>query len=242
MPITVDDLVAAAVRDGIAYADLPVRMGASMRKSTNAFDAVDVSVQAVLPAGIKGPLITEISVTDTSGQPKGARRILEAQPDGRFVASYLFPLKAGGYTIRFAAADAEGRLGSVEMAVPVSLPRLGSVTASDVITWVAVDGKPQVFTADEVPAAATSINASIELYPTGVLSMAERHVHWSVLPVAGGAPAFEADAPAPAGPAFLRSDVEVPWSRLAPGGYTIRATLVVGGAPEGAMAATVVKK
>mgnify|MGYP003349567730 CR=1 FL=1 len=59
---------------------------------------------------------------------------------------------------------------------------------------------------------------------------------------AGGAPVFEADAPATAGPAFLRSDVEVPWSRLASGSYTIRATLVVGGSTEGAMAATVVKK
>ncbi len=242
IPVTTDDLVAAAVRDGIAYADLPLRMGAMIRKSTNAFNAVDLVVHAGIPSGVKGPLITEISLIDSSGQPKGARRILEAQPDGSFLATYVFPLPAGGYTVRFAAADADGRIGSAEMSTKVSLEKMGNYLASDVLTWTPKDGKPQLFALDDPPAGAASVNASIELYPNGPMTMATPKVTWVVAPAAGGAAVATVEVPAVATSALFRGDLELPWSRMSAGLYTIRATVTLDGATIGSAAATIRKR
>lgn len=242
VPITADDIVAGAVRDGVAYADLPVRMAATVRRSASALDGVDLSVQVSIPRGAKGPLIAAIALTDSSGQPKMSRRVVDAQSDGSFLATYLFPLPAGGYTVRFAAADADGRLGSAELGVPVKLARLDAFAASDVLTWYLDNGKPLLFALDEVPASVATLNASIELYPSsGPMPAVAPKVHWLVTKVGETAPVLDTEDAANAGPAFFRGDLALQWSALKAGTYTIRATVMVDGRAVGSSAATVRK-
>lgn len=242
-PVTADDLVVAAIKDGSLQSDVPIRMAAFVRRNAADPKQVDLSVHAAMPAGVKGPAIASIALIDATGAAKSTRRILEAQPDGSYLATYLFPLAPGDYKVRFVAADAAGKLGSVEVAVPATLQRMGAFTASDVLTWYADAGKAQLFTLEDVPAPVATLNASIELYPpAGPMPADAPHVRWTLLKSGQASPVIDEEVAANAGPAFFRGDMSFPISSLPAGSYTIRATVLVNGQPAGTAAATVKKK
>lgn len=243
VPASADDVMKAALNARTVVGDVPIRMAVAKRRSSTAQGQVDVSVNIAMPASVKGPVTTFVGIIDASGNIRNSRRVLEATANADYAASYLFPLAPGDYRIRFVASDATGALGTIEAPLSATLAPLGPFTAGDVLTFV-VDStnRAQLFTIEDVPMGATSLNAALEIYPTGAMPGESPDVRWTLArdgeatTIATQTVAAQPDA------SLMRADVVFPFAALAPGLYTVRAELLINDKPVGSRAVVVRKR
>jgi hypothetical protein len=224
--------VKAALAANTTIRELALRAGASVRRSGYAAGQVDVSLNVELPASFAVPGEAFVGVVDSSN---AMRLQSTAVPSASSPAQFVFPLAPGEYRLRFGVTDASGAAGTIEVPVRAELHPFGAFAASDVLTWTVDDaGRAQMFSTDTVPTVEV-LNASIEVYPKGVMPSEPPVVQWTITAVAGDAgatpstdalPLIDEEVPGRVGPNFFRADFEILTARLTPGTYVIRATLV----------------
>ncbi len=240
---SIDDVLKAALNSSVNTGDVPIRMGATLRRSTNVAGQVDVSVNIVIPASVKGPITTFIGLIDSTNALRSNRRVLDPSPGADYAVPFLFPLPTGDYRIRFVASDTTGAVGTIDLPVHAALSTFGEFTSSDVLTWV-VDSanRAQLFAIEDVPAGADTLNASIELYPKGDMPGESPTIRWTLLKDGEANPIAEDETPARPAATLMRADVEFPFAALPAGMYTVRAELIVNDKVAGTRAAIVRKR
>jgi hypothetical protein len=166
-----------------------------------------------------------------------ARVTQEGQLDYRLA----FPVRAtaGAYRLRVVASDANGSLGSVEQAVSPALTRIGRYAISDLLTTVpTANGGSKFVALSAIPREAPTLTVSLELYPNGVPADEDLQVRFDLLHAGTDQPiASSPVTPSVSNTARLAS-ATLPVPGLAPGSYTIRATVLEGGAVIGTESVT----
>lgn len=250
---TTDDRLRAAIGNGQSHGAVPVRVATALRRSANGA-TLDLGVNAEVPASVRGPLVAMFGLVndaDAFGAMTSGRRELEAPPGGGpFQLSVSLPVAEGTYRLRVAMADATGALGALEVPVDAVLSRMGPLVASDLMTaWVDAAGKAHLFSLEELPPAATSLQVLFELYAppggaAGVLDALKNDVQVELtLTKAGEAEPVEERSVVPQfSPGVLRVMAEFSTDSLTPGTYRLRARVRTGDQVAGSAIVTVKKR
>jgi VWFA-related protein len=236
------DQVAAAVKHGRLFYGVPMRLAGARRRANGG--QVELGVGIAVPATVQGPLRVTIGVLDAAGGLKQGTRTVPV-PDGRgdYRLTVPMPVAAGKYRVRLAIEDAGGAVGSVETQVDAELTPMGSLTASDLLTWWKdSSGHPQFLALDQVPPGVTNLSAGVELYkPAGAAVPADLKVKLSIFAAGAPAPIAETDVVPRVEGDVLRIESSLPLAGLGAGAYVIRATVSAGGARIGEVSATIRK-
>jgi hypothetical protein len=242
-PPPIDDVLKTALNENRALRGVPMRLGATLRRSTNVDGQIDLSVTVMFPPSVKAPITTLLGVVDEANSMRVNRKVVD--PNSGMV-QFLFPLAAGNYAVRFGAAGADGALGTVALPINVKLHTMGAFTTSDVLTFYVgeTSQKAMLFSTDDPPAAPekSTYYASIELYPSGAMPNEPPLINWTVTRDGDATPVVDEDAEGRVGSNLFRTDFEIPYEELAPGTYIVRATLIVADKPAGSVAATLRKR
>lgn len=240
---SIDDVLKSALNENKSLRGVPIRLGATVRRSTNVDGQVDVSVNVMFPASVKTPITALVGLVDETNALRISRRVVD---NTNAPVQFLFPVAPGSYAIRFGAAAADGALGTIELPIAAKLHTMGAFKTSDVLTYVVGDTsqKATLFTLDEMPAPAeaSTYHASIELYPTGAMPSEPPVINWTIVRDGETKPVVEEEAEGRVGKDLFRADFEIPFASLPPGTYIVWATLLVGDKPSGTVAATVRKR
>ena len=232
-PVDVDAALRARVASGGVAFGVPIALATSLRRDPAAGAGLQLGVNIQMPANVAAPLVTMFALVDQTGKIVNAgRQPVPASAGEDYQLAFPIGVAPGTYRLRFAVADAAGNIGSVEQSVDARLPRVGSVTVSDlVVTWRDVDDKNRFLALETVPAAATSVRAFLELYREGGTPRLE--VRFAVLKAGETAPVLEETrTPMPDGNA-LSAGIDIPVATLEAGSYTLRATVVEAGVGTG---------
>lgn len=249
---TIDDKLRAAIGQGQSHGAVPLKVATALRRSSSS--ALDLSVSAEIPGTVKGPLVAMFGLVrdgDALGAIATGRREIAVPAAGEpFSLSVSLPAEPGSYQLRLAVADAAGALGALEVPVEASLSSMGPFVASDlIIAWVDAKGQPHGMALEELPSAATSLQALFELYAPaggapGVLDALKNDVQVELILTRAGEtdPVDERGVVPQFSPGVLRTVVEYAIDDLTPGVYRLRANVRVGGQTAGAAIATVRKR
>jgi VWFA-related protein len=237
--VPVDDQLQAAVAKGVPNYGVPVAVATVVRRGDTAA-AIDVDANVEVPASALGPLTVMFGLLDGAGKLETGRKTIEAPASGgTYRVSLSLPVAPGTYRLRFAVADANGHVGSIDAPVTAQLGHVGPFLTSDVMTsWSGADGKPQFLALEEVPPTATGLNTFLELYPASEEPLpADVRVQWSVT---GSAvqPAVEQSVVPVHATDRLTAAGRFPVDTLAPGTYELRATVLVAGQTVGTVSTT----
>jgi hypothetical protein len=238
--MSIDDQLRAALATGKTRRSVPIALARALRRAQDA-TRVDVAVRIEIPATVKGPLTTMFGLVDEAGSVRSGKQTIGAPPGDAYELTFSVPVAPGRYRLRFAVADAEGTVGAVESIVTAQLTAMGPLTASDLLLST-IDGKGQERPApaiDTLPAAATALHASLELYPAGALP--DVLVKIALAGAGQSSPEIERIVTPTAVDGMLRADAEFPVARLPPGTYSIQATVLIGTTAVGTTSATVRK-
>ena len=163
-PVPVDTQLQTAVTKGEPTYGVPIAVGTAIRPGkTDGEIAVGANVE--VPASVPGPLTVMFGLVDAKGKLRMAKNTLAAPSGGGdYRLSLSLPVPAGSYRLRFRIADANGQVGSIDLAVAGQLNRLGPLLASDILTaWSGPDGQAQFLALGKVPATATALHMGLEL-------------------------------------------------------------------------------
>jgi VWFA-related protein len=237
--VPIDDQLQAAVAKGLPNYGVPVAVATVVRRGDTAA-AIDVDANVEVPASALGPLTVMFGLLDGAGKLETGRKTIEAPASGgTYRVSLSLPVAPGTYRLRFAVADANGHVGSIDAPVTAQLGHVGPFLTSDVMTsWSGADGKPQFLALEEVPPTATGLNTFLELYPASEEPLpADVRVQWSVT---GSAvqPAVEQSVVPVHTTDRLTAAGQFPLDTLAPGTYELRATVLVAGQTVGTVSTT----
>ena len=248
---TVDDKLRTAIGQGQSHGAVPLKVATALRRSSSS--SLDLSVNAEIPGTVRGPLVAMFGLVKDGAAlgaiTTGRREIAVPAAGEPFTLSVSLPAEPGSYQLRLAVADATGALGALEVPVDASLSTMGPFAASDlIVAWVDAKGQPHGMALEELPAAATSLQALLELYAPaggapGVLDALKNDVQVELVLTRAGEtePVDEREVVPQFSPGVLRMVVEYPIDDLKPGVYRLRANVRVGGQPAGAAIATVRK-
>lgn len=146
-PMSREDRIAEALgMGGVRASVLPVRGAAALRVGANKSASLVISGE-VDPAKAEGAdasggeLSMSYALFDQQKQPVAAGSLPGRPPAKNGSRSFLGQLRGiepGRYTLRFAAMDTSGRMGSVERDVDIRLTESGGLTAGDIVLARAV--------------------------------------------------------------------------------------------------------
>ena len=250
---TIDERLKAVIGNGQSHGAVPLRVATVLRRSATG-GTLDLSVNAEIPNSVNGPLVAMFGLVkegDALGAMTSGRREIAPPADGGpFLLSLSLPVTPGSYKLRLAVADAADALGALEVPVDAALGSMGPLAASDLMTaWVDAKGQPHLFAFEDLPAAATSLQAILELYAppggaAGVLDALKNDVQVEItLTKVGETDAVEERTVVPSFSAgVLRAIAEFPIDGLAAGTYRLRARVETGGKTAGSTIATVRKR
>ncbi len=226
--LTVDERLKAALGAGRDVTAIPMTVSTAIRRAANASanSALELLVSVEMPAA-KGTLVTMFGLVDRQGGMNSGRRELTAPADGSPMAtSFVLPMTAGQYRLRLAAADSAGTIGSMEVPVAAELATMGPFLASDLLTAsVDAKGQGQFFVTATLPAGATSLRTSLELYATTTAPVEGVSVQWEITRVGETDPIEDREVtPRPSG-SVLRAEAEFDRALFTPGTYVLRATV-----------------
>jgi hypothetical protein len=203
---------------------------------------------------VKGPLVAMFGLVkdgDALGaMTSGRREIVAPVSGGPFLLSLSLPVATGSYRLRLAVADATGALGALDVPVDAVLNSIGPLAASDLMTaWVDAKGQPHLFALEDLPAAATSLQAILELYApaggaAGMLDAirSEVQVEISLTKVGDTDSVDERNIVPQFTAGVLRAVAEFPIDALPAGTYRLRARVETGGQIAGTTIATIKKR
>jgi len=243
--VPIDEQLKAAIATGQALYRVPVALGTALRRSKNGAAPVEVGVNVEVPPSVKGPLTMQFGLRDAVGPVSNGRKVIETRgEDGAYRFSFSMPVVPASYKLRFAVADAEGNLGSVETSFSARLRTLGPFTSSDVLTWFTDSKGASTFLAlDDMPLNLTTLNASIELYAAaGATPPADLVVMFTLTGAGKETAEIEREASIENVEGALRAQVELPIDQIAAGTYTLSAKVSAEGKNIGTVTTTVRKK
>ena len=243
--VPIDEQLKAAVATGQALYRVPVALGTALRRSKNGAAPVEVGVNVEVPATVKGPLTMQFGLRDVVGPVSNGRKVIETRgEDGAYRFSFAMPVVPASYKLRFAVADAEGNLGSVETSFSARLRTLGPFTSSDVLTWFVDSKGASTFLAlDDMPERLETLNASIELYgKAGAPPPSDLAVTFTLTGAGKETAEVEREASIENVEGALRAQVELPIDQIAPGTYVLSAKVSAEGKSLGTVTTTVRKK
>jgi hypothetical protein len=153
--------VAASVTDADA---VPLRIAVVRRQAPDARVELGIGLEAA--STVAGPLTLTFGLVDARGVLKQGTRPFAASADGVYALTVPVAVDRGLYAVRISVTDARGRVGRIDTNVDARLPEAGAVRQSDLLTWwVDGAGGAQLFAMDDVPGAADTVWAGLELYP-----------------------------------------------------------------------------
>jgi len=240
--VPVDDQLRAAVAKGLPFYGVPIAVATMLRRGDTP-GGLDLAANVEVPAATPGPLSVVFGLVDANGTLRTGRKTVAAPADGgNYRLSLSLPVTAGAYKLRFAVADAGGRVGSIESGVSAQLGHVGPFLASDVLTsWSGPDGKLQLLALEHLPSAAVAVRAFLELYRTPNAPAASNvQVQWALLD--SGARKLDERVVGTTGTGeTLTANTQFALGPLASGTYTIRATVLVAGTAVGTVSTTIRK-
>ncbi len=238
--IPVETQLKQAIGSGTPLFGVPLSVSTSRRRGNTAAQiALDVNLE--VPGSVRGPLMIAFALVNQKGLVQSGRTTMTAPTAaGDYRATLSLPVSAGAYRLRFAIADGDQKVGSVDTNVTAQLNSVGPFLASDLMTtWGGADSTPQFLVLDRLPGSATQLLASLELYPgTGTSMPSDVRVHLTLMSTDGTSVAEREVTPSAAG-GGVRALASLPLQGIAPGTYTLRATVLTSGAPVGSVDATV---
>ncbi|MEO7192730.1 MAG: VWA domain-containing protein [Vicinamibacterales bacterium] len=216
------------VRSGDARNDIPVELATNLRRDASG-GLVQVTTTVRVPATVVGPFTAAVAVVnDVDGSIRRGFPSVESQPGQEARAVFSLAVPTGRYRLRIAVADGAGHVGTSEQAVLARLQPLGDFYASDLtLLWSRGDGQWQRAGFHDLPAGATGLSASLELYaPNGALLPTAVHV--AVTRDGDDQARLERDVT----PAWTLTSAAVladlPLVALDPGAYVVKATVLSG--------------
>jgi hypothetical protein len=242
---TVDDQLRAAMTAGRAFDGVPISLVSGVRRAAEP-GQMEIGIRVRVPASAKGPLTAAFGVVDEAGKLRSGRRVIDSPPEGEsYQVTFSVPVAPGAYQLRFAVADASGRVGALSKTVRAQLVTMGPIAAGDLQTsWSDANEQEQsVFPSPEViPAAAKTLNASLELFQiAGSPAPADVLIKLAFGP-AGQPPAIERIVSPANASGVWRAEAQFPLDRVAAGACEILATVLVDGKVVGTTTATVTKR
>ena len=238
--IPVETQLTQAIGSGTPLFGVPFSVGTSRRRGNSSAQIV-LDANLEVPGSVRGPLTIAFALVNEKGLVQSGRTTMTAPTAaGDYRATLSLPVPASAYRLRFAVADGDQKVGSVDTNVTAQLNGVGPFLASDLMTtWSGADSTPQFLVLDRLPAIATQLLASLELYPgTGTSMLSDVRVHLALMSTDGTSVAEREVAPSAAG-GGLRALASLPLQGIAPGTYTLRATVLTSGASVGSVDATV---
>jgi hypothetical protein len=236
--IPIDRQLMNAVASGGVDVAVPITIATVQRREAQS-GQLQIGVEGQIPAEVAGPVTTMFSLVDEAGQSVKAGRIVLPAPaagsDYRF--SVPFAVKPGVYAIRVSAADADGRIGSAEQKVVAGLGRISVFSASGMLLgWSGADDVKKLLALDTLPPGAKSLQASLELYADDQAGMAtDIAVRFSIGKIGDAKPVIEKEMRPSATGLTLFCVMEFDAAALAPGAYTVKATVLQSGVEKGAV-------
>jgi VWFA-related protein len=236
--IPIDRQLMNAVASGGVDVAVPITIATVQRREAQS-GQLQIGVEGQIPAEVAGPVTTMFSLVDEAGQSVKAGRIVLPAPaagsDYRF--SVPFAVKPGVYAIRVSAADADGRIGSTEQKVVAGLGRISVFSASGMLLgWSGADDVKKLLALDTLPPGAKSLQASLELYADDQAGMAtDIAVRFSIGKIGDAKPVIEKEMRPSATGLTLFCVMDFDAAALAPGAYTVKATVLQSGVEKGAV-------
>jgi VWFA-related protein len=242
-PMSLDDQLRAAIATGQTKGGVPIALAKALRRAQDPAQ-VDVGVRIDVPATVKGPLTAMFGLVDDTGTIRTAKKTIDAPSGAGYAMTFSIPVTPGRYRLRFAVADADGAVGALESIVKAQLTAMGPLTASDLLLST-IDAKRQeqaAPAAEELPAAAKTLSASLELYPVaGAALPGDVLVKLALVAAGQQQPEIERIVTPENVDGTLRADAEFPVERLAAGTYSVQATVLVGANTIGTTSTTIRK-
>jgi VWFA-related protein len=236
--IPIDRQLMNAVAAGGTDVAVPITIATVLRRDLQSGE-LQIGLEGQLPADVAGPVTTMFSLVDEAGQSvKAGRMALPAAASGAdYRFSVPFTVKPGVYAIRVSAADANGRIGSSEQKVVAALSRISVFSASGMLLgWSGADGVKKLLALDTLPPGATSLQASLELYADDQAGMAtDVAVRFAITRVGDAKPAIEKEMRPSATGLTLFCAMDFDAAALAPGAYTVKATVLQSGVDKGSV-------
>ncbi len=232
-PATASERVAAAIRRGTPHFAVPLRVAITRRRAAD--NQVELGVGLTIPGTVAGPLTVTLGLVNETGALKQGTRAVSVPPGGAEYATTMpMAVVPGLYRVRVAVQDADGGVGSVESEIDARLTPMGSLLASDLLTWWRdAKGRPQFLALDQIPPGVESLSAGLELYTAiGTAFPTDLRVLLSIVSATGETVAQVNLTPRVEGDT-LRAEASLPVRSLPPGVYVIRAAVAAGGAPLG---------
>lgn len=241
--VPVEDQLRTAVKYGGIDAAVPIRVAATVRREPSG-ETLQIGVNVEMPADVAGPVTTMFSLVDAAGASVKAGRTILPQPAAGQPYFFAFPLSvaAGPYTLRVATADAKGHVGSAEQSVSAELRRLGNFTASQILMGWASPAGERLLALDALPAGVSTIHASLELYPDDAAAMAtDIVVRFELSKIGEKTVVVNREVRPSATGMVLSAAADLAMGGLAPGSYSLQATIFQSGAEKGVVT-TVIRK
>ena len=228
-PAPPEERMKAAIATGRQQFGVPLRLGTTLRRLATDPSKVELLVNAAAPSAVRGPLTTMFGLVDSTGAITSGRRVVAEPKDGDYRVAFSLPVTPGRYTLRFAAADASGEVGSVDLAVDAALTA-GPIPSSALMLWFAdSDGQAQFLALEDPPPGLKTVQARLDLYTDG-MSINGVIVRMSLTRSGATTPVIAGNATLTTGRnGVTRADGQFPLTSLTPGVYTLNATVVVNG-------------
>ena len=230
-----DERLRAAIATGRAEQGLPIQIGRAVRRANDS-EKLTLDVQIDIGGSAREPLTGLLALVDSRGAMRSAKTQIEQAGNARYRVDLSLPLEPGAYKLRFAVADAAGAIGAIEAPINAQLTAMGPLLASDVLRWTrTANGRTPVLL-EALPPGATSIGATLELYPAA--GSAPPNDLLVKMELAG----IERIVTPEPRDGVLIAEAEFPLERVAGGTHTVRATVTSAGAVLGSAAATLIKR
>jgi VWFA-related protein len=236
-----DAAVLAALKSPGVERDLPIRLSAQVLRGDTS-DRVRLVLSAGIGKGVRDAATVRLAYSITSGAGNAAESGVESRrlpligsgddASLSFVDTVL--LTPSRYRIRLAAADATGRLGSIEHEVTAGLVNGDGALLSDLIlvdpTRVSASGLSPL---SDGRIWSDRLDAYLEIYPVGTRTITS--AKFEVAERADSAPLVSFDTPVKEVDAGRRWSVQggIDLSALPPGAYTLVARVFDGARPVG---------
>jgi hypothetical protein len=239
-PASVEDRLEDLLRGGGARQEMPVELVTSLGRDPSG-QRLRITANVRLSDDQAGPLKAMFALLSTGGEVVSSGTLTMAERRGTpgFRAAFHVPVLPGRYQLRFAVADATGRLGAAQQEVTARLKRMGSYYVGDlVLAWTGVDSQLQYLELDELPSVAVMLRPMLELYAGSAEPKPVPHVRLVIESAAGGAALVEKDMETTVAGTLARARADVAGWSLSPGLYVVHAIVFEGAREAGRASAT----
>lgn len=225
-PAKNEEQIVRLLRNPRLATELPVRVTAhTFREHSEGRLRVVVSAEA--DGGSSDEVTFGYVLVDSAGVIAASGR--DPATDGRF--SQAMAVEQGRFTLKVAAIDSTGRVGSVERRFDAQLAGAGPLGVSDLALTDTAPGEPLRPVIARMRG--NRLGAVLEIYGSPGWSADKLAVHVEVRAVNGGARAIEAPARLTAiGASSWRARADLNLEELAPGPYVVSASITL---PDGGM-------